>query len=403
MKKSRGFKKRLTTTYLDKLKDNIDLLITDTEIPCFYLRYGHKTNSKVFYLWYRTRFTKKERNMKVGRYPDYSIKEARRLALKYRHIIAEGGDPVLELKEQIKINQIKEEKRIKVKILLEKYLEEYSSRHKKPSTYKNEKSLYKKSLRKAIGNIPITELNLKHLNKLNDTLGEESHSKANHAIALISHFLNWCEKFGYRNINSNPCKLIKKYKLQGRDRVLSHDEYKRMFKALNKGKELSIYSPFAFDVMKFLALTGCRLSEAKNLTWEEVDLDNQLLRLKDSKTGAKAVPIGKPALEILKEALKEKSSNYVFPSSKRKGTPLVDLRRPWTFIKKEASLDGLRLHDLRHSFATMGSMTGENMAVIGSVLGHRQITTTQRYTHINNLRGIEAANNIADKIMNHSE
>ena len=216
----------------------------------------------------------------------------------------------------------------------------------------------------------------------------------------MSFFLNWCEKQEYRSLNTNPVRHIRKFKLQGRDRVMSDDEYARFFDALDLGRRANLLNPVGFDVLAFIAFTGCRSAEAKKLTWDEVDLDNSILRLKDSKTGAKSIPIGRRALDIIKAAQRNKtdSRSPVFPS--RIGHGFNDLYRHWKFITERAGLENLRIHDLRHSFATTGSMTGENMAVIGQVLGHSAIATTKRYTHINNVKGIEVSNNIADRIAN---
>lgn len=396
---TKRIKKKLTNEFIETLKGSEDIKVKDAEIPGFFLWYYAATGLKTFYIRYRVQVVNKEYQIRIGRYPAFKIKEARAIATEYRSIVSRGGNPVIEKRKKIIEEHKEEDKRIKLKIVLQEYLNEYSAKHKKPSTHFMDKRLAELYINKYLGEIAITELTLAHISKFNNQIGDRSKSQANHCLALISHFLNWCETLDYRPINSNPCKKVKKYKLQNRDRVLSHEEYHRLFEALEKGKQYNIYSPFAFDIIKFLALTGCRLSEAKDLTWDEVDIDNSLLRLKDSKTGAKSVPLGQAAVDILIEVRKEKSSQYVFPSSVRKGTPLVDLRRPWDFVRKEANIKDVRIHDLRHSFATAGSIAGENMAVIGKVLGHRQISTTQRYTHINNMAGIEVANNISRRIV----
>lgn len=403
--------KKLTHDLIEELNGNEDIKVKDTEIKGFYVWYYAKTGLKAFYIRFRTLNTKVERNIRIGRYPEFRIKEAREVAEDYKHRVARGGDPILDKEkelEEIKRNEekkkIEAEKQIKVKDLLQKYLDEYSKIYKKPATYKSDKALTANYINPVLGETSIMDLNFKILNDLNCEIGKKSKSQANHVIALISHFLNWCEELEYREINTNPCRRIKKFKLKGRDRVLSLEEYKRLFEALEEGKKLNIYNPLTFDLIKVLALTGCRSSEGKDLTWEEVDFYNSMLRLKDSKTGGKAVPIAKAAMDILREIYKDRenkneTSKYVFPSSIDKNKPLVDLRRPWAFALKFAEIEAIRIHDLRHSFTTLGCMSGQDMAVISKVLGHTQITTTQRYTHINNVKGVEAANVIANNII----
>ncbi|MFI3241191.1 MAG: tyrosine-type recombinase/integrase [Alphaproteobacteria bacterium] len=397
-------KKKITPEVLDNfLKGQEDIKVKDTEISGFYVWYYAVSGRKTFFMRYYAKEEKKERNIKIGCYPDIRLKEAREIAYEYKSSVIRGGNPVVEIKQQQEDAYQEKANNLKVKVVLQEYLTEYTARYNKPRTLEIQKGIIKRFINKEIGNIFIKELKLLDINKLVSKVGAKTPAQANQCKALLSCFLNWCEDYGYRELNSNPCRKIKKFKLKVRDRVLSFEEYGRLFDAIEKGKEYDIYASSSFDIIKFLAITGCRLSEAKDLKWVEVDFNNSLLRLLDSKTGEKAVPIGNEALNILKEAYKKKSCEYVFPSSKHAGQPFFDVRRPWFFIRKEAKLDGLRIHDLRHSFATAGSMMGENIAVIGSVLGHRQISTTQRYTHINNIAGIEVANKISSKIIQMSK
>lgn len=159
-------------------------------------------------------------------------------------------------------------------------------------------------------------------------------------------------------------------------------------------------NPIGFDILSLIIFMSCRSSEAKHLTWDKVDFDNSILRLKDSKTGAKSIPVSSIALDIIRAALPNKtgSASPVFPNTNGKVFSDGGLAKHWDFIREHAKLENANIHDLHHSFATTGSMTGGNIAVIGKVLGHSTIATTSRYTHINNIKGIEVANNIAERI-----
>lgn len=394
------FKNKLTKDYMAQLKADTDLQVSDTEVPGYHLRYSTKTGRKVLYLHYILRLdgARRERNLRLGSFPELSAPAARAEAIKYRGQIITGIDPMLERQESLRKAIGEQEKKIPLKIIMERYLEEHSKPLKKLRTSRKEFQLARKYVIPMLGNIPITELGIRHLEKFHTTIGETSQSQANHCIMLISYFLNWCEKQEYRTLNTNPVRRIRKFKLKGRDRVLSDAEYERFFIALDAGRRLNILNPVGFDILAFVALTGCRSGEVKKLTWDEVDFDNSILRLKDSKTGAKSVPVGEWALDILKAALRDKKdgSSPVFPNSR--GRPFADLDSHWKFITDHAKLENLNIHDLRHSFATTGSMTGENVATIGQVLGHSTITTTARYMHNNNIKGVECANHISDKI-----
>lgn len=396
------FKKKLTTDYLERVKADTDLQVSDTEIPGYHLRYATKTGRKVLYLHYVLRLdgTKKERNLKLGNFPELSSPDARAEAIKCRGQILDGVDPMFERRERLRQQMGDEAKKIPLKVVMEKYLEEHSRVFKKAETSRKEFQLARKHIIPALGNIPIDELNVRHLEKMHQTIGEKTKTQANHCLLMVSYFLNWCEKQEYRNINTNPVRLIRKFKTKGRDRVLSDDEYRRVFEAMDLGRRTNLLNPIGFDILTFIIFTGCRSAEAKKLTWDEVDFDNSILRLKDSKTGRKSVPISQIALDIIKAALRNKTSSTspVFPNTNGKPFSEGALYKNWDFIREHAQLENANIHDLRHSFATTGSMTGENIAVIGKVLGHSTIATTSRYTHINNIKGIEVANNIAERI-----
>ncbi|MDR0967648.1 MAG: tyrosine-type recombinase/integrase [Rickettsiales bacterium] len=394
-------KQKLTTDYMARIKTiPHDMQITDTEVPGFHLRYSANTKRAVFYLHYILRggHIRKERNLKLGVYPEISAPAARALAIKHRGEILEGIDPFIERQQRVMQLAQENDKKIPLKDIMEKYLNEHSKVMKKHSTSQKEFQMARKYVIPMFGNIPINDLSIRHLEKMMEVVGENHKAVANQCVMFISYFLNWCEKQEYRTLNTNPVRLVRKFRLQGRDRVMSDDEYARFFDALNYGKQLNIMNPVGFDALEFIAFTGCRSSEAKQLTWDEVDFDNSILRLKDSKTGAKSIPIGKRALEILRDALRNKTGDTapVFPRCKNK--PFTELFRHWKFITDHAKLENIRIHDLRHSFATTGSMMEENLSVIGSVLGHSAIATTQRYTHINNVKGIEVSDKIAERI-----
>lgn len=396
------FKKKLTAEYLERIKSDNDLQVSDTEVPGYHLRYSKQTGRKVLYLHYILRLDgmRKERNLKLGMFPELSAPDARSEAIKYRGQILDGIDPMFERKERLRQVMGEQEKKIPLKTIMEKYLEEHSKPLKKPGTSKREFQLARKYVIPMLGNIPMDEINVRHLEKMHLTIGATTQVQANHCLMFLSYFLNWCEKQEYRKLGTNPVRLIRKFKTKGRDRVLSDEEYQHVFEVMDLGRRTNLLNPIGFDILAFIIFTGCRSSEAKNLTWEEVDFDNSILRLKDSKTGAKSIPISSIALDIIKAALPNKTSSTspVFPNINGKAFSENGLTKHWDFIREHAKLENANIHDLRHSFATTGSMTGENIAVIGKVLGHSTIATTSRYTHINNIKGIEVANHIAERI-----
>ena len=128
-------------------------------------------------------------------------------------------------------------------------------------------------------------------------------------------------------------------------------------------------------------LTGCRLSEIQKLRWEHVDLEAGELRLPDTKTGAKLVHLGEPAITVLSDIQRQDDNPWVIAGRKERGH-LTDLQHPWRRIRTRAGLDDVRIYDLRHSFASGGLLVGEGLPMIGKLLGHAHVETTGQYVHL---------------------
>ncbi len=172
-----------------------------------------------------------------------------------------------------------------------------------------------------------------------------------------------------------------------------------MFAALDDVARREIYSPVAILAIKALALTGCRCGEIRELEHDELDLEHGYLHLNKRKTDFLDVPLGEPAIEVLKQALAIcKSNRYVFPSPIDKNKPIVDLHRAFNAVLNIAGLPHMRIHDLRHSFATLATTLGEDIRVLKDVLGHTRITTTEIYAHTSNTAARKVANNVASAI-----
>jgi integrase len=199
-------------------------------------------------------------------------------------------------------------------------------------------------------------------------------------------------------------------KESSKDRYLTTDELERLGAAITEAETVGIpwddekvrskhapqkpenrrttITPHAAAALRLLLLTGARLREILHLRWDEVDLQRGLLLLPDSKTGRKTIILGNAALEVL--AGLDKVSEFVIaghskprkPSEPKKDKPRSDLNRPWALVSKRAGLDGVRLHDLRHTFASYGAAGGLGLPVIGALLGHASTKTTQRYAHL---------------------
>ena len=156
-------------------------------------------------------------------------------------------------------------------------------------------------------------------------------------------------------------------------------------------------SVHAVAAIRLLLLTGCRKSEILSLQWQDVDLEAGDLRLRDSKTGPRAVPLSPPAVRVLAELPRVPGNPWVIPGRKP-GTHMTNLDGPWRIVRKRAGLDDVRIHDCRHSFASRALALGESLPVIAKLLGHSQIRTTARYAHLERDSVKASATRVADSI-----
>src|SRR4029078_7886666 len=155
----------------------------------------------------------------------------------------------------------------------------------------------------------------------------------------------------------------------------------RLGDALREAEKDRSCSTWVIAAVRLLSLTGARLSEILTLRWEHVREEHKSLMLPDSKTGRKAIHLNAPALALLQTIPRLEGNSYVICGEKA-GQHLVNLENPWRRIRKAATLDDVRLHDLRHSFASVAATGGQSLVIIGKMLGHSKATTTARYAHL---------------------
>ncbi len=198
---------------------------------------------------------------------------------------------------------------------------------------------------------------------------------ANRSLPVLSTIMRQAEHAGYRPRNSNPCRGVRRYRQRGRERFLTFDETRRLGAALDS---LEAASPLPVAVVRLLLLTGCRQSEIRTLAWQ--DYREGHLFLRDGKTGPRTVWLSSPARQLL-DGL-PRTTRWIFPASRCARPLSMDtLYRCWRAVCSKASLTDVRLHDLRHSYASFALRQGETVLTIGRLLGHRDPETTLRYTH----------------------
>ncbi len=180
--------------------------------------------------------------------------------------------------------------------------------------------------------------------------------------------------------NDNPVRGVKRYVDRKGETFLSTAELSQIGEALANA-EAGGANPAAITIVRLLALTGARKGEIAGLRWSEVDLERGYLRLGDSKTGAKVIPIGRPATELLARTGGNRRQSLCVSGDERR-RKFQGVERVWRKLRADAELPSLRLHDLRHSFASVGLARGDALPVIGAILGHADVKTTSRYAHL---------------------
>ncbi|MFT4131884.1 tyrosine-type recombinase/integrase [Labrys sp. (in: a-proteobacteria)] len=277
-----------------------------------------------------------------------------------------------------------------------------------------------KPTKTGIGHLKAKDLTKAEVEKLHRRIGSKQTVTANRVIVMLSGVLNWAASVGAIPAGANPARAIKRFSETAKERFLSAQEIAQLGDTLRlaetdglpwepdpdkkvkhapKENRRVVIDQFAIAAVRLLMLTGCRLREVLHLKWAEVDFERGMLFLADSKTGKKPVVLSAAALEILANV--PKMGVYVIASTsagQEDERPRADLHKPWHRITDHAGLEGLRIHDLRHTFAATGAGGSLGLPVIGRLLGHRNVETTQKYAHLadNPLR--VAADRIADEI-----
>jgi len=328
---------------------------------------------KVYLVQYRLGGRKgRTRRVTIGPHgkltPDQARKEAKRLLGE----VSAGRDPA-EARDKAKATHA-------LGPVFDQFIAEHVETKLKPQSAREYRRIGRLYILAALKNRLVSDVKRSDVARLHHAMRDKPY-QANRTLALLSKFFNWCERHGLRPDGSNPCRHVEKYKEHKRERFLSEAELARLGEALRVEEASETASSWVIAAIRLLALTGARLSEILTLKWDQVDFEGQQLRLADSKTGPKSIYLNPPALEVLANIDRLEGNPYVICGDKA-GAHLVNLQKPWRRIRAAAQLDDVRLHDLRHSFASVAAGGGTSLPVIGALLGHTQPQTTQRYAHL---------------------
>lgn len=354
---------RLTDKFIRALKPppTGNKVYTDSEVPGFGVRIT-KAGAISFVLDYR--LDDRNRRGTIGRWPDWNASAARDEAIDKRKLVSKNIDPF----EERHIETLEE--------LKEDYLKLHARVKKSPGAAKKDEQILDRLIIPVLGkHTKIDKITTKKIEQLHIGLKDTPY-QANRVLALLSKMFSLAVK--WKSIPDNPCKGIEKFPEQPRERYLKKDELVRLVATLDAFEDRNIASAIAL-----MMLTGCRKTEALTATWDQFDLEEGVWTKPSHHTKQKRthrVPLNAAAVTLL-QGITHKDDTYLFPG-RVEGQPLQDIKKAWETIRQAAEVPDLRMHDLRHSYASMLASSNLSLPIIGQLLGHTQAQTTKRYAHL---------------------
>ena len=308
------------------------------------------------------------------------LAEARRRARDMLARIHAGGNPADDIRREKETPTFRE--------LADEYLRRCEPRWK-PSGRKTVRSYLEARILPAFGRMPLDRIGPEDVAAWFDAASRDKSGAANRAFEILRSMMFRAEEWGWRERDSNPCLGIAKNPRNHVARFLDTDELARLSRALN-ARETEW--PEAVATICLLALTGCRRSEVLDLRWR--DIGDDAIRLSDSKTGPRAVPLGEAARAHIDALPGERNPDALLFPRYAEGRGTYSLTECWRAVCGDAKLGKLRLHDLRHTAASHAVMSGENLPLVGKLLGHRRHATTAGYAHLADGHLVEAAEKV---------
>lgn len=334
-------------------------------------RFGVRRRAGVTTYVVKARIDGRQRWLTLGKHGPLTPAQARTLARQTLGEIDSGKDPTRERDARRTIPLFID--------FAETWLREHVALKRKPNTLREYRRIIARNLTPALGKVRVDRIDRADALKLHAELVAQRYV-ANRSIAVLSALMNFAERLGYRPQHSNPCRGLERFKEVKRKRPLTRDEVSSLWAHLEKLEEIE--NPFVIAALRLLLLTGARREEILTLRWEHVDADAGVLRLADAKAGPRDVVLSRSALEFLSRLPRYEGNPFVFPG-RRNGQRLVNISKKWNEIRKELGFPEVRIHDLRHTVATMLARSAP-LVVVRDALGHSEIGTTSGYSHAAN-------------------
>lgn len=375
---------------------------------------AYPSGTKVYVVQYRK--GRSSHRLTIGRHGRLTPTEARSIAVIKLADVEKGNDPADQRRAARAVRTFRE--------VSEEFLRLHAGQKRKERTEREYRRIIDSYILPALGTKRIVELKRADVAALHTSMSSTPY-QANRTVAVVSAIWNWAARRDEVEHEKNPASRIDKYREKARQRFLTTEEFILLGDTLREAESTglkwavdettanssmhlpevahrrTVPDPYAVAAIRLLIFTGARLNEILRAKWSYVDLDRNLMFLKDSKTGAKPLYLSEVAVSILTSIPRVEGNPFIIAGANA-GKPRADLKRPWAAIRRAARLDGFRIHDIRHSFASVGVGASMGLPIVGNLLGQSNPKTTQRYAHLDadpmNLAVNRIGINIAEKM-----
>lgn len=367
---------KLTTRFLRTLKARErEYKVADDELPRFLARV--RASGRIYFgVQYRT--PRGFKWMTLGAWPDVTADQARREARRLLGKVEEGRDPAAER------DRARRESRAELTVaeLAEGFMarpprSRKDKRPRRPKTAAEFRRQLATIILPRFGRLRAADVTAAQIERLHADLCDRP-TLANRVLALTRALFSYAVASKLLPADANPCGGILPYPEAKRERMLNAEELGRLGSALAEAERLGTETPEAIAAVKLLVFTGLRRSEVLGLRWVHVDFERGVFSIRESKTGPRTVVLSAPAAQVL--SVLRRRGEWVI-AGREDDAPLVGIDKCWRRIRAAAGLEDVRLHDLRHNYASTGVSSGETLSTVQNLLGHRSSKTTERYAH----------------------
>lgn len=394
----------------------------DDSLPGFRLVVS-PNGAKTFVVRLRTgpRNNRRERTLTIGRFGVLTVEQAREQAQKALAQVRLGQDPLESKGAPAPALSVSE--------LCEEFLRDQEGKLR-PKTAYEYRRIVSREIAPALGDRVAEELDSLAVSRWHSALGVRAPGLANNALRLLRSIYRWAHARGLVAERVHPYRSVKLFKEEEAGFFMEAEQVGQLVAALRRAEEVGVrpdpvrhrlemkrsgrlhevsgrqetsnpssrpVNSFAIAAIRFLLLTGWRKSEALSLRWDAIDWQRGQAVLAETKTGKSIRQLGAPALQLLSSLTRFRGSPWVFPGLDS-AEHLVDIKHVWQAIRYDAGLPNVRLHDLRHTFASHALGAGCSLAEVGKLLGHRDLNSTKRYAHLADEAMRRAADEVAGRI-----